>query len=119
MVAAWGWRIPFLLGLLAAVFGHVVKDSVQDSAETQAAIADRQTGAAKAPNPLRVAFVTHLSTTMIVAGVACFWPTAFYIAFVCKCSPLEQGVRGARPHPLFCRTFSIILAPSPVVLGPT
>lgn len=108
---SWGWRIPFLLGLLAAIFGHAVKDAVHDSAETLAAVAAQDADASvRPPNPLRVAFVTHRTTTLIVTGVACFWPTAFYIAFVWVASYESTLADPPLPEAFSINTAMIVLS---------
>ena len=64
------------------MFGHVVKDMVRDSAETEAALEQANAQQGDRPNPLHTAFVAHGKTTLLVAGVASFWPTVFYVSFV-------------------------------------
>ena len=55
---------------------------VRDSAETEAALEQANAQQGDRPNPLHTAFVAHGKTTLLVAGVASFWPTVFYVSFV-------------------------------------
>ena len=68
---AWGWRVPFLLGALCAVYGFYLRRNLAESAEFLQARARRQA------NPLREVF-RHPRELLLVFGLTMGGTAAFY-----------------------------------------
>ena len=69
---AWGWRIPFLLGLFVGLGGHAVKDAVKDDTPPPTE--------GDGGNPFRQAVTTAWREILMVAGTSTFWSCGFYVA---------------------------------------
>jgi MFS transporter, MHS family, proline/betaine transporter len=96
---AWGWRVPFLLGLFLGVAGLFLRrDPAAKATETVREV-----------NPLRTAFKEHRGVMAKVAGLSMVNAVVFYIVFVYLVSWLQM-VDGIRPaQALEVNTSSMIL----------
>ncbi|MGW6791583.1 MFS transporter [Streptomyces chartreusis] len=76
-MAAWGWRIPFLLALPLGLFGIYIRMRLEESPEFQV-----MAQAGKLPaSPVKEAFARHWGLIVLVFGVAAFQQVGYYIAF--------------------------------------
>jgi MFS transporter, MHS family, proline/betaine transporter len=75
----WGWRIPFLVGLLIAPAGLLLRRSVHETAEFEAEVLRRQRTSAPPPSPLRAAFGAHWGALMVGFGLSVLWAVSVYV----------------------------------------
>jgi MFS transporter, MHS family, proline/betaine transporter len=72
---AWGWRIPFLLGVIVSFCGLYLKYAVAEE--------DHLGGQDAPPNPLKAAFTTGNRCALLSAVlVPMLWAGGFYLSFV-------------------------------------
>ncbi|CBJ36022.1 MFS transporter [Ralstonia solanacearum] len=77
-VLAWGWRLPFLLGIIAAPAGMLIRRRLEETLE------DRAPGRAKPQGALKAALTTHLRLTLLgtfaeLGGSVSVYITAFFL----------------------------------------
>ncbi len=65
-MTAWGWRLPFVLGLLVGPAGYVIRRCVEESPAMTQVPAARERG--RAPSPIRSVFRRHWSGLLIAGG---------------------------------------------------
>ncbi|WP_179400820.1 MFS transporter [Burkholderia guangdongensis] len=75
-VASWGWRLPFLIGLLIAPIGYYIRRHLPDH--------HAQAGAEKVESPLRELFVNHgraffVCTVMIISGTVSTYTMVYFM----------------------------------------
>ncbi len=78
VVNAWGWRIPFALGIVAAPVGMLIRRRLEETLSTSPSHAGRRRGALKA------ALTTHLRLTILgtfaeLGGSVSVYITAFFL----------------------------------------
>ncbi len=77
---AWGWRVPFLSGILVSISGFYLRSHGEDD-DQQHVHGDGATSSAK--NPIRVALSRgNIRPLLATAMVALLWATGFYLIFV-------------------------------------
>lgn len=83
----WGWRVPFLLGLLVGVVGYLLRRHVQDARPPE-----------PARSPLADTFRHHKTLLVRLACLAAFPAVSFYLMFLYVVSWLQQvdGIPPAR-----------------------
>jgi MHS family proline/betaine transporter-like MFS transporter len=72
---AWGWRIPFLFGMLMAPVGYYLRSRVAESPAFEAVARDHQRLAA----PLRAALGPHRRAVLTCFGMSTVWTIASYV----------------------------------------
>lgn len=72
---AWGWRVPFIAGVLIAPVGYYLRSKVN---ETPAFTRTVQT-ATVAASPLRAAFTTHRRAVLSGFGLTIVWTVSSYL----------------------------------------
>ena len=80
-VLEWGWRLPFLLGIIAAPAGMLIRRRLE---ETLVHSAPRAPGAPRPQGALRAALTTHLKLTILgtfaeLGGSVSVYITAFFL----------------------------------------
>jgi MFS transporter, MHS family, proline/betaine transporter len=80
-VLEWGWRLPFLLGIIAAPAGMLIRRRLE---ETLVNNATRTTGAPRPQGALKAALTTHLKLTILgtfaeLGGSVSVYITAFFL----------------------------------------
>ena len=70
----WGWRVPFIVGLLIAPAGLLLRRAVRETAEFEAA-RTRQ----RSVTPLRSAFGEHGTALLVGFGLSITWAVAVYV----------------------------------------
>lgn len=70
---SWGWRVPFLLGLIVGIVAHLIKDSVHEGAQSDE-VAD-----AGGMNPFKAALTNAWRDILLVAGTTGMWSAGFYV----------------------------------------
>ena len=105
-VMAWGWRIPFAIGLLVALGGLWVRAHYVEKKPIQQA--------AKAP--LKEALTTHGRTIAHLVGLTAVLSIGFYTAFVYSATWLQQvaGVSGTTALGINTIAMSALLFISPL-----
>lgn len=104
----WGWRIPFVLGLLVGVAGFILRRSLVDVARTEA----------EGRSPLAETIRRHGPLLIKLAGLSCFNAVGFYLAFVYIVSWLQMADGIAPAHALGINTVNMaILLPVMVAAG--
>lgn len=73
---AWGWRLPFLFGLLIAPVGYYIRSRVDESAAFEA------TTRVGTFAPLRELFGTHVRTLVAALCITAMGTISFYVAIV-------------------------------------
>jgi MHS family proline/betaine transporter-like MFS transporter len=80
-VEAWGWRLPFLFGLLILPAGLFLRRTLQETEAFQTEAARRQREQSVAP-PLLEVFRHHARELIVGIGVAVLWAVAVYVLIV-------------------------------------
>ena len=81
-VQSWGWRIPFLVGLLIAPVGLVLLRSLDETPEFAAELARRRLLAERERAPIRAALRSYWPALAIGFGVSMLWAVAVYVLIV-------------------------------------
>jgi MFS transporter, MHS family, proline/betaine transporter len=81
-VQSWGWRIPFLFGLLILPAGLFLRRTLHetDSFQAEAELRRRDSNAAR--SPLVQIFATHKRELLVGFGVCILWASAVYVLIV-------------------------------------
>jgi MHS family proline/betaine transporter-like MFS transporter len=80
-VQAWGWRIPFLFGLLILPAGLFLRRTLHETESFEAEIQRRVAGAAPR-SPFVELFTNHKRHLLIGLGVCVLWAVAVYVLIV-------------------------------------
>jgi len=77
-VLEWGWRLPFLLGIIAAPAGMLIRRRLEET------LMNRAPGAPRPQSALRAALTTHLKLTILgtfaeLGGSVSVYITAFFL----------------------------------------
>jgi len=76
----WGWRVPFLSGILVSISGFYLRSHGDDD-DQQHVHGDGATSSAQ--NPIRLAFSRgNIRALLATAMVTLLWATSFYLIFV-------------------------------------
>ncbi|MFJ8113013.1 MFS transporter [Streptomyces sp. NPDC096132] len=78
--AAWGWRVPFVVGLLVLVLARYIHTRVEETPEFRAAeraLSEKEK--AEQNSPLRTILREHLGTVLLAGGSFAVNTAAFYI----------------------------------------
>src|SRR5213595_3487708 len=98
---AWGWRIPFLLGLVVGIAGYVLRRHVRETLPTER----RQRA------PIVETLRDHLWVVLGIAGLSAFFATSFYVTFVYLVSWLQtaDGIAPARALEINSFSMAVVL----------
>ena len=77
-ILAWGWRIPFVLGIVAAPVGMLIRRRLEET------LSDASSGSTHRRGALRAALTTHLKLTILgtfaeLGGSVSVYITAFFL----------------------------------------
>jgi MFS transporter, MHS family, proline/betaine transporter len=105
----WGWRIPFLLGLMVGVAGFLLRRRLDE---------DSMPASAAGRSPLKETVRDHGWLLVRLAGLSVFNAVAFYLLFVYIVSWLELADGIAPAHALGINSISmLVLLPCMVAMG--
>ena len=96
---AWGWRIPFLLGLVVGVGGYMVRRHMSETIATPS----------RARAPIVETLHDHWRTVLGFAGLSAFYAVGFYVSFVYLVSWLQNADRIAPARALEINSFSMVI----------
>jgi MFS transporter, MHS family, proline/betaine transporter len=98
---AWGWRIPFLLGLVVGIAGYLLRRHVQETVPT----AKRQRA------PIVETLQEHWRLVLGLAGLSVFNAVGFYVSFVYLVSWLQMadGIAPARALEINSISMAVLL----------
>jgi MFS transporter, MHS family, proline/betaine transporter len=103
---AWGWRIPFLLGLVVGIAGYMLRRYV-----LEAGVAEKRTRA-----PIIETLHDHWRVVAGFAGLSVYTAVTFYVGFVYLVSWLQTADGIAPSRSLEINTFSMVMS-LPVVIA--
>jgi MHS family proline/betaine transporter-like MFS transporter len=106
---AWGWRIPFLFGLVIGLAGYLLRrGSPEHTSHTRAVLT----------NPVVETFKNHRLLILKLSGVSAFLAVSFYLIFVYIVSWLELVDKIPPSKSLEINTLSmIVLVPLTLLAG--
>ena len=98
---AWGWRIPFLLGLVVGIAGYLLRRHVQETLPTER----RQRA------PIVETLRDHWRVVLGIAGLSAFFAAGFYVTFVYLVSWLQtaDGIAPARALEINSFSMAVVL----------
>jgi len=107
-VSAWGWRIPFVLGLLVGLAGFFLRRH----------LAEGPIRGGEGRSPLRETVRQHRGLLVRLAGLSIFNATGFYLLFVYIVSWLQLADGIAPAHALAINSTSMaLLLPCIIAMG--
>jgi MFS transporter, MHS family, proline/betaine transporter len=107
-LASWGWRLPFLLGLVVGIAGYFLRRHMIETAP-----AERRQRA-----PIVETLHDHWRTVLGFAGLSAFNMVGFYVSFVFLVSWLQNADGIAPSRALEINTFSMaVLLPVVIAAG--
>jgi MFS transporter, MHS family, proline/betaine transporter len=96
---AWGWRIPFLLGLVVGVGGYMVRRHMSETIATPC----------RERAPIVETLHDHWRTVLGFAGLSVFYAVGFYVSFVYLVSWLQNADHVAPARALEINSFSMAI----------
>ncbi len=106
---AWGWRIPFLFGLVIGLAGYLLRRGSPEHTDHTRAVMT---------NPVVETFKNHRLLLVKLSGVSAFLAVSFYLIFVYIVSWLELVDKIAPSKSLEINTLSmIVLVPLTLLAG--
>lgn len=107
-MAVWGWRVPFLLGLLVGLAGFFLRRHLVEAAVKSA----------EGRSPLRETVQRHGGLLLRLAGLSMFNAVGFYLLFVYIVSWLQLADGIAPAHALEINSLSmLVLLPCMIAMG--
>jgi MHS family proline/betaine transporter-like MFS transporter len=97
---AWGWRIPFLLGLVVGIAGYILRRHILETG-----VAEKRMRA-----PIVETLHDHKRVVAAFAGLSVFSAVTFYIGFVYMVSWLQIADGIAPSRALAINTFSMVVS---------
>jgi MFS transporter, MHS family, proline/betaine transporter len=97
---SWGWRVPFLVGLVVGLAGWYLREGIPEPAA-----ADREAS----KSPVREAFTTQWRTILQVVGLNLLLAVGFYLIFVYLVSYFEEQVHLWPEEALDINTFNMVV----------
>ena len=105
---SWGWRIPFLLGLVVGIAGYLLRRHLLETTPTER----------RRRLPIIVTLHDHLRPVLCFAGLSVFGAAGFYASFVYLVSWLQTADRIPASRALEINSFSMaMLLPTVIVAG--
>ena len=101
---AWGWRIPFLLGVLVGIVGAIMRWRLDDTPK----FAELQSQGHVAQSPLREAFTTFRKPTLIAFGITLHNTVGYYAVLIYLTTWLTNIVRMPRGTALWIGTACLL-----------
>ena len=101
---AWGWRIPFLLGVLVGIVGAIMRWRLDDTPK----FAELESHGQVAGSPLREAFTTFRRPTLIAFGITLHNTVGYYAVLVYLTTWLTNIVRMPRGTALWIGTACLL-----------
>jgi MHS family proline/betaine transporter-like MFS transporter len=98
-LAAWGWRIPFLLGLLVGAGGYVLRRHMLETIPTER----------RKRTPIVETVRDHWRTVLGFAGLSVFNAVGFYVSFVYLVSWLQSADHISVGRALEINSFSMAI----------
>ena len=80
-VTSWGWRIPFLLGMLIAPVGWYLRRTLDETPDFTAEL-ERRRRESEAPYPLTHVFRNHWRSLLIGTGLSVLWAAAVSVLLI-------------------------------------
>lgn len=81
-IEAWGWRVPFLLGLLIAPVGLFIRFRVSETDSFKAILRERAARPEASFSPLRDTLGKHRSAVVVGFGITIAWTVCTYFFLV-------------------------------------
>jgi MHS family proline/betaine transporter-like MFS transporter len=101
-VESWGWRVPFLIGIVVGIFGLYIRRGLSDEQLAQA-------GPPRAVSPVREAFRTERNTMARLIGLSAVGAVGFYMCFVYVTTYLRQIDHLAQSAALDINTIAMVV----------
>ncbi len=101
---AWGWRIPFLLGVLVGIVGAIMRWRLEDTPK----FAELQSQGHVAQSPLREAFTTFRKPTLIAFGITLHNTVGYYAVLIYLTTWLTNIVKMPRGTALWIGTACLL-----------
>jgi MHS family proline/betaine transporter-like MFS transporter len=99
---AWGWRVPFLLGALIAIFGIVARRHIGESPEME-------TKTSAAGSPVKEALRDHWRPMLRIILLILPGSVGFYMIFIYAASYLTQQMHVSTSKALDINTINLLL----------
>jgi MHS family proline/betaine transporter-like MFS transporter len=103
-IESWGWRVPFLLGIVLGLVGYLTRRNLSEAAEAEA-----PAGAAPAGLPVVLAIRTQWRALLQVMGIACVMGVGFYILFVYSVTYLSTILHHSVREAFDINTIALVL----------
>ncbi|TJZ43493.1 MHS family MFS transporter [Streptomyces piniterrae] len=116
--AAWGWRIPFFVGVLVLVLAYYIHTRVEETPEFQAAereLAASEKAADAQRSPLRTILRHHLGTVLLAGGSFAVNTATFYILIT---GVLDYSTRALHMQRTSVLMVSLLVSVTQLVLIP-
>lgn len=101
---AWGWRIPFLLGVLVGIVGAVMRWRLDDTPR----FAELESHGEVARSPLAEAFTTFRKPTLVAFGITLHNTVGYYAVLIYLTTWLTSIVRMPRGTALWIGTVCLL-----------
>lgn len=101
---AWGWRIPFLLGVLVGIVGAIMRWQLDDTPK----FTELESHGQVAGSPLREAFTTFRRPTLIAFGITLHNTVGYYAVLIYLTTWLTNIVRMPRGTALWIGTACLL-----------
>ncbi len=101
---SWGWRIPFLLGVLVGIVGAVMRWRLDDTPK----FAELESQGQVAGSPLREAFTTFRKPTLIAFGITLHNTVGYYAVLIYLTTWLTNIVKMPRGTALWIGTACLL-----------
>ncbi len=107
VMAEWGWRIPFMMGLVVGGAGYILRRHIRETPPAN-----------QGHSPLKETFRTHWPLLLRLAGLSVFNAVGFYLLFVYIVSWLQLADGIAPAKALEINTVSmLVLLPVMILMG--
>jgi MHS family proline/betaine transporter-like MFS transporter len=108
---AWGWRVPFLLGLAVGAVGAYMRWQLDDTPK----FTEIEVHGATSKRPLAEALTTYRKATLLAFGITLHNTVAYYAVLIYMTSWLSTAVKLPRSTALWigtsCLTIFVVLIP--------